>query len=291
MNGDQMMIGGFVIEGNEPTVVLIRGRGPSMGQKPFLVPGTLSNPQLELFSGSTRIAKNDNWQDSPQCDSRFVCGAAAQITATRLDPCRPNPGQTTAPSGCTLESTILMILPPGPYTAVLSGVNGGTGVGLVEVFEIGGGGKPSKLMNISTRAVIRSADDVMIGGVILAGSSPKTVLIRGRGPSMAGAPFFVPDVLSNPWLQLFSGSSVIAENDNWQDRPDCDARFSCGSSAQIKAVAMDPCQPNPGQSSAPAGCRQEAALLVTLPPGAYTAILRGVGGATGVGLVEIFDMD
>jgi hypothetical protein len=184
-----------------------------------------------------------------------------------------------------------MILPPGAYTAALSGVNGGTGVGLVEVFEIGDDSKPSKLVNISTRAVIRSADDVMIGGVILAGSTPKTVLIRGRGPSMAGAPFFVGDVLSNPWLQLFSGSSVIAENDNWQDKPDCDPRFSCGGSAQIKAVAMDPCQPNPGQSSAPAGCRQEAALLVTLPPGAYTAMLRGVGGATGVGLVEIFDID
>lgn len=286
-----MMIGGFVIEGNEPTVVLVRGRGPSMGQKPFLVPGTLSNPQLELFSGSTLIAKNDNWQNSPQCDSRFACGAAAQITATRLDPCQPNPGQTASPGGCTLESAILIILPPGGYTAVLSGVNGGTGVGLVEVFEIGSGAKPSKLVNISTRAVIRSADDVMIGGVILAGSTPKTVLIRGRGPSMAGAPFFVGDVLSNPWLQLFSGSKVIAENDNWQDSPDCDKRFSCGGSAQIKAVAMDPCQPNPGQSSAPAGCQQEAVLLMTLPPGAYTAILRGVGGATGVGLVEIFDMN
>ncbi|HKX51993.1 MAG TPA: hypothetical protein VJQ48_16295 [Candidatus Binatia bacterium] len=291
MKGDQMMIGGFVIEGNEPAVVLVRGRGPSMGEKPFLVPGTLSNPHLELFSGSTRIAKNDNWQDSPQCDSRFVCGASAQITATRLDPCQPNPGQTAAPGGCSLESAILMILPPGAYTAALSGVNGGTGVGLVEVFEIGVGAKPSKLVNISTRAIIRSADDVMIGGVILAGSAPKTVLIRGRGPSMAGAPFFVGNVLSNPWLQLFSGSRVIAENDNWQDRPDCDARFSCGGSAQIKAVAMDPCQPNPGQTSAPAGCRQEAALLVTLPPGAYTAILRGVGGGTGVGLVEIFDID
>jgi len=291
MTGDQQMIGGFVIEGSQPTAVLIRGRGPSMADKPFLVPGTLSNPQLQLFSGSTPIAQNDNWQDSPQCDSQFACGGAAQIQATGLDPCKPNPGETAAPAGCAFESAILVILPPGPYTAVLSGVNGDTGVGLVEVFEVDGSSNASKLVNVSTRAVIQSKDDVMIGGVILAGPTAKTVLIRGRGPSMGDAPFYVDGTLDNPYLELYSGATVIAENDNWQNNPQCDPRFACGTAAQIKATRLDPCQPNPGQSAAPAGCNKEAAFLITLPPGAYTAILRGVGGATGVALVETFDMN
>ena len=291
MTGDQQMIGGFVIEGSQPTAVLIRGRGPSMGDKPFFVPGTLSNPQLQLFSGSNPIAQNDNWQDSPQCDSQFACGGAAQIQATGLDPCQPNPGQTAAPAGCAFESAILVILSPGPYTAVLSGVNGGTGVGLVEVFEVDGSSNASKLVNVSTRAVIQSKDDVMIGGVILAGPTAKTVLIRGRGPSMEGAPFYVSETLDNPYLELYSGATVIAENDNWQNNPQCDPRFACGTVAQIKATGLDPCQPNPGQSAAPKGCDKEAVFLITLPPGAYTAILRGVGGATGVALVETFDLN
>jgi len=289
--GDQLMIGGFIIEGSQPAIVLIRGRGPSMGGKPLFVPGTLSNPQLQLFSGSTPIAQNDNWQDSPQCDSEFACAGAPEILATGLDPCRPNPGQSTAPDGCAFESAILVMLPPGPYTAVLSGANGRTGVGLVEVFSIDGGTNTSKLVNISSRAVVRSKDDVMIGGVTLTGSDSKTILIRGRGPSMGGAPFFVSGTLSNPQLQLFSGSTMIAQNDNWQGNPQCDSQFSCGDAGQIKAIGMDLCEPNPGESSAPPGCSNEAALLVTLPPGAYTAVLRGVAGATGVGLIEIYDLN
>jgi hypothetical protein len=164
-------------------------------------------------------------------------------------------------------------------------------VGLVEVFEIDGSSNPSKLVNVSTRAVIQSQDDVMIGGVILTGPASKTVLIRGRGPSMEGAPFYVPGTLANPYLQIFSGSTVIAQNNNWQDSPQCDSRFSCGGAAQIQATGLDPCQPNPGQSAAPGGCNQEAAFLITLPPGAYTAILRGADGGIGVGLVEVFDMN
>jgi hypothetical protein len=291
MTGDQVMVGGFIIEGSQPTAVLVRGRGPSMGDKPFFVPGTLSNPQLQLFSGPTPIAQNDNWQDAPQCDSQFACGGAAQIMATGMDPCKPNPGQTAAPAGCAFESAILAILPPGGYTAVLSGINGTTGVGLVEVFEIDGSANPSKLINVSTRGVVQSQDQAMIGGVILTGTTSKTVLIRGRGPSMGGAPFDVAGTLADPYLQLFSGSTLIAQNDNWQDNAQCNSGLSCGDAAQIKATALDPCQPNPGQSSAPQGCGQEAAFLITLPPGAYTALLRGADGGTGVGLVEIFDLN
>jgi hypothetical protein len=291
VQSNEIMIGGFVIEGTDPAVVLIRGRGPTMGAAPFLVPGVLSDPHLQLFSGSTPIAQNDNWNDDPQCDPQFACGGSAEILATGLDPCQPNPRQTAAPSGCGNESAILMILPPGAYTAFLKGVGGRVGVGLVEVFEIDGLTNPSKLVNISTRAMVQKSDNRMIGGMIVAGPASKTVLIRARGPSMGTAPFFVPGVLADPYLQLFSGSSLVAQNDNWRDSPQCDSQFGCGEASDITATGLSPCEPNPGQPSEPANCNREAAILINLPPGAYTAVLGGSGGGTGVGLVEIFDLD
>lgn len=287
---DQLMIGGFIIEGNEPKVVLIRGRGPSMGSAPFFVPGVLEDPFLKLYSGQRLIAQNDNWQDSPWCDPEFPCGGGAEIQATGLDPCQPNPGQRSSPTGCSQEAAIIAVLPPGAYTAILTGVGGQTGIGLVEVFEIDGDTNPSRLVNVSTRAAVQGGDNVLIGGVIVSGSSPKTYVIRGRGPSMAGAPFFVPGILSDPYLQIFSGQTVIAENNDWQDAPDCRG-FQCGAAADILATGLDPCQPNPGETSAPPGCGREAAVLVTLPPGAYTAVLSGVNGASGIALVEIFELN
>jgi hypothetical protein len=285
--GDNVAIGGFIIDGSTPKTVLVRGRGPSMAGAPFFVPGVLANPFLRLFSGQTVIAQNDNWQDSPSCNG-FVCGSAAQITATGIDPCQPNPGQGSAPAGCALESAILITLNPGAYTVHLSGVNGGTGIGLIEVFEADNM-DTSQLVNMSTRGLVQTGDDVMIGGFIIDGSTPKTVLVRGRGPSMAGAPFFVPGVLANPFLRLFSGQMVIAQNDNWQDSPSCSG-FICGGAAQIIATGLDPCRPNPGQGASPPGCALESALFVTLNPGAYTVHLSGVNGGTGVGLIEIFQL-
>jgi hypothetical protein len=159
----------------------------------------------------------------------------------------------------------------------------------VEVFEADAS-TISELSNISARGFVQSGANVMIGGLIIDGSVPATVLIRARGPSMSGAPFNVPGTLANPFLQLFSGQTVIAQNDNWQDAPNCPG-LSCGDAAQIAATGLDPCQPNPGQTTSPPGCAQESAMLITLPPGAYTAIISGVGGGTGVGLVEVFEVD
>ena len=289
--GDNVMIGGFIIGGTAAKTVLIRGRGPSMGGTPFFVPGSLANPFLRLFSGQTVIAQNDNWQDSPACNPGFTCGGAAQISATGVDPCQPNPGQATPPSGCTQESAILITLLPGAYTAILSGVGGASGIGLVEVFEIGGASDPVKLINISTRARVQTGDGVMIGGFIIGGTTQTTVLIRARGRSMASAPFLVPGTLLDPFLQIFSGQTVIAQNDDWQDSPICNPGFSCDGPTEITATGLDPCEPNPGQATSPPGCALESAMLITLPPGAYTAIVSGVGGGTGVGLMEVFEVD
>ena len=288
LTGDNVMIGGFIIDGSAPQRVLVRSRGPSMSGVPFFVPGTLADPVLRLFSGQTVIAQNDNWQDPPSC-SGFICEGAAEIVNTGLDPCTPNPGQTVPPPNCALEAAILITLQPGAYTAIVTGASGGTGIGLVEVFEADAS-TVSELSNISTRGFVQSGDGVMIGGLIIEGSAPATVLIRARGPSMSGAPFFVPGTLADPFLQLYSGQNVIAQNDNWQDNPSCNG-FVCGGASLIAATGLDPCQPNPGQTTSPPGCAQESAILITLPPGAYTAIFSGVGGGTGVGLVDVFEMD
>jgi hypothetical protein len=188
-----------------------------------------------------------------------------------------------------LEAAILITLPPGPYTAIVTGVDGRTGVGLVEVFEADSSNL-SELSNISTRGFVQSGDNVMIGGLIIEGSAQSRVLIRARGPSMAGAPFFVPGTLANPFLRLFSGSAVIAQNNDWQDSPLCDG-FTCAGAAEIIATGLDPCQPNPGESTSPPGCTAESAILITLPVGGYTAIMTGLDGGTGVGLVEVFEVD
>ena len=288
-NGDDLMIGGLIIQGSTPKTVLLRGRGPSMGGAPFFVPGVLANPLLRLFAGSTLIALNDNWQDPPSCAAGYLCGTAAGITATGLDPCVPNPGQSTSPSNCVFESAILVTLPPGAYTAQLLGASGDVGVGLVEAFDIDGSTTAS-FHNISTRGLVGAGDQIMVGGFIIEGSTPKTVLVRGRGPSMGGAPFFVPGSLPDPFVRVFSGPMPIAQNNNWQDAPSCSPGITCGTPAEITATGLDPCEPNPGQGAPPPDCTLESAILITLDPGPYTVQLSGAAGQTGVGLVEIFEI-
>jgi len=275
--GDNVMIGGFVIGGTDPKTVLIRARGPTLAD--FGVPGELTDPVLQLFSGQTVIAQNDNFQvTDPLCGSPAVsCGGETEIIATSLDPCVGNM------TGCARESAILITLDPGEYTAIVSGVEGRKGVGLVEVFEVGTTGT-SHLTNISTRGVVGTGDNVMIGGFMIGGTEPKTVLIRGRGPVLID--FGVPGVLGNPFLQLFSGQTVIAQNDNWRvTDPLCGSpAISCGGKTEIIATGLDPCVGNM------TGCGLESAILVTLSPGPYTVIVNGVRGRTGKGLVEIFDV-
>jgi subtilisin family serine protease len=175
--GDNVMIGGFIIGGAAPKKVLIRARGPSLGGAPFNIPGSLANPLMQLFSGPTVIAQNDDWQtNDPLCGNMgFARGGVTEITATGLDPCEPNPGQSTSPPGCSQESVILITLPPGAYTAIVSGVGNSTGVGLVEVFDVDSGSS-SNLANISTRGIVQTGDNVMIGGFIIEGSIAKSVL-------------------------------------------------------------------------------------------------------------------
>ena len=229
--GDRVGIGGFIITGSAPKQVLLRGIGPSLAQ--FGVPDVLADPVLELHGppGFPTII-NDNWRDT-------------QIPCTDLPPTND------------LESTICATLDPGAYTAIIRGKGDTSGVGLVEVYDLGPAA--SQLANISTRAFVSTGANVMIGGFILGGGANSQIAIFGIGPSLAASG--VSGVLADPTLELRdSNGALVASNDN------------CG------AISIHPLDP------------AEACIEVSLPPGLFTAILAGKNGGTGVGLVEIYNL-
>lgn len=235
--GDDVLIGGFIIA-SAPVKVVVRAIGPSMANATPPVAGTLQDPVLQLFSGQTMIAQNDNWQ-AGNC---------------------PTEAPNRNPSDIR-EACLAITLDPGPYTAIVRGASGATGVGLVEVFYASGAGF---LSNISTRGRVGTDADVLIGGFIVAGT-PAQVVVRAIGPSMANVTPPVAGTLPDPMLQLFSGQTVIAQNDNWQVG-------NCPTQAPDR---------NPQDI-------HESCLTINVAAGNYTAIVSGAGGATGVGLVEIF---
>ena len=235
--GDNVMIGGFIIEGDVPKKVVVNARGPSLTAQG--VAGAMANPTLTLVPASGPTITNDDWQDAPN---------AAEIRARGLNP--PNP----------LESSIMATLPPGGYTAIVSGAQGTTGVGIVEVLEADRPDIP--LVAISTRGLAGTGDTVVIGGFVVKGSSPQTLVVRARGPSLG-----VAGALADPVLTVVPPSGPAWTNDDWQ---------SHGNAAQLFMSGFAP-------TSA-----KEAAMLLTLNPGAYTAIVSGAGGSTGVAIVEVY---
>lgn len=240
LTGDNVLIGGFIIGGTTPKTVIVRARGPSMASQG--VAGTLDNPKLDLYSGQTLIASNDDWPSASN---------AAEVSASGYAP------------SIGSEAAILTVLDPGPYTAIVSGANGTTGTGIVEVFELDHAESP--LVNIATRGLVQTGNDVMIGGFAIQGAGPRTVVVRARGPSLAR--FGVANTLPNPVIELYSGANVIASNDNW---------YSAANAQEISSSGFAPEN------------AQEAAILVTLNPGLYTAIVRDAEGNVGVGIVEVF---
>ncbi|HEX4667276.1 MAG TPA: hypothetical protein VH207_11810 [Chthoniobacterales bacterium] len=164
------------------------------------------------------------------------------------------------------ESAITIPLAPGAYTAVVQGSGGETGIALVEVYDASAA-SDSRLQNISTRGSVQSGDEVMIAGLILTGPESAAVVARALGPSLAD--FDVAEPLSDPTIELHDQSgAVIASNDDWRETQELD----------LTATGL-----------APADDR-ESAILATLPPGLYTAIVRGNNESTGVGLVEFYDL-
>ena len=253
LTNEQVLIAGFIINGTDPKKVMIRGIGPSLNG----VGVTLSDPTLELHQGNTTLTTNDNWKTKSDGTNQ-----QAEIEATTIPPAND------------LESAIVMTLSPGTYSAILAGKNGGTGVGVVEVYDLGQAAN-SRLGNISTRGFVDTGDNVMIGGLIVAGGNvgaSAKVLVRAIGPSLGSSGVQGP--LQDPTLELHNASgTTVASNDNWKTKPD-------GSSqqAEIEATTLAPTND------------LESALVQTLPPGNYTAIVRGKNNTTGVGLIETYNL-
>jgi len=237
--GDNALIGGFIVTGSASKRVILRALGPSLP-----VPGALANPRLELYDGAGQLlATNDNWQDAPN---------EQEIIDSSIPPSHP------------LEAAILTTVAPGNYTAIVRGENDSTGAALVEVYDLEPG-SDSRLANISTRGFVQTEDNVLIGGIILAGEEARRVIVRAIGPSLA-----LPGALGDPTLELRDANGgLLAANDNWRSSQE----------AEIIATTIPPAHD------------LESAVVQTLSPANYTAIVRGQNGSIGVALIEAYALD
>lgn len=246
--GDKVMIAGFSQSGYGSKRLLIRALGPSLGQS-----GTLADPKLDVIDANGNPfsqTSNDNWRDSQE----------KAIEATGLAPSDDR------------EAALIYVTPANisspAFTAVVSGANGGTGIAMVEIYDLEPSPNgPNPLVNLSTRAEVGTGDDVLIGGVILrGGGAAQTVVVRAIGPDLARAG--VAGALQDPTLELYdSNGSLVASNDDWRSDP------------QAK---NNPLPPNDDRDSA---------IVTTLLPTSYTAIVRGKNNSTGIALVEFYKID
>jgi hypothetical protein len=239
--GENVLIGGFIINGTDSKNVIIKGVGPSLSS---FFSGVLANPTLELFQGSTLLQSNNDWKDTQR----------TEIEATGLQP------------SDDFESAIVRTLPPGGYTAIVRGLNNTTGIGVVQAFDLNQTAN-SRLANLATRGFVEAGDNVMIGGLIIgpAGGSTARVVVRAIGPSLTA--FGVAGALLDPTVDLKDvNGTTLSSNDDWQQ----------GQPTELQQLNLAPTD------------TRESALVTTLAPGAYTAIVRGVGNTTGVGLVEVY---
>jgi hypothetical protein len=251
---EKVLIAGFIVTGTVPKRVIIRGIGPSLSG----FSGVLADPILELHQGNTTLTVNDNWKTRQDGSSQ-----QAEVEATGIPPKND------------LESAIVTTLSPGTYTVILSGNNGTSGIGVVEVYDLDQAAN-SELANLSSRGFVDVNNDVMIGGLIVGGTNTDgkaTVLVRALGPSLTGTGVQQP--LADPVLELHdSNGAVLASNDNWK----INDQTQQSQESAIRATTVAPSNDS------------EAALIATLSPGTYTAIVRGKNNTTGVGLVEVYNL-
>ncbi len=250
-SGDDVLIAGFIVTGDQDKEIVLRGIGPSLEVDNVPLEGRLLDPRIDVYSSTGfSLAANDNWADDPN---------SSVVESLGLQP-------TDA-----MEPALYKVLAPGAYTMIISGVNNTTGIALAEVYDLdsqeqttGAGG--SRLANISTRGEVMTGDNVLIGGFIVGGDQSANLVVRAIGPSLAAA---VPKPLADPQLDLYDSQGTrIDSNDNWRDTQE----------AEIEATGLAPTN------------SRESAISTTLAPGAYTAIVSGVGGSSGTGLVEAYNV-
>jgi hypothetical protein len=257
--GGNILIAGFAVggagtTGQEP--LLIRGSGPAL--VPFGVSGALPDPQLQIFSGTSVLGTDNGW-----AGNTMIANTAAAVGAFAWN------------AAASHDSALLESLSAGPYTAQIAGQSGDTGVALVEVYDATPAGTytPSspRLVNISTRVQVGTAGNILIAGFVIGGATSETVLIRASGPALA--PFGVAGTLPDPILHLYSGTTLLASDNAWGGNPEIAAAAS-----RVGAFAWTTPSSN------------DSAILVTLPPGAYTAQVSGASGDSGVALIEVYEV-
>jgi outer membrane protein assembly factor BamB/subtilisin family serine protease len=261
-SGDKTLIVGFYVGGGSGSKeLLIRGAGPSLGAPPHNVPGVLSDPKLTLYSGPTPSVSNDDWGNDPQLVTK-----ASQVGAF---------GFTSGKDAAVIANAT-----PGSYSVHITAASGNaSGVALAEFYDAAQvyTAGSSRLINISTRADVGRDANILIVGFYIAGETPVKVLIRGVGPTLAQAPHNVQGVLANPRLELRNQQqALVSQNDDWG---------ADGNAAELEAAMQ-----KAGAFALPAGSK-DAAMVVTLQPGLYSALLSGVSDATGVALAEVYQID
>lgn len=239
--GDNVLIAGFIVNGSNSKTVIVRAIGPSLTQ--YGLSGVLADPTVTIYdSNHNVVATNDNWKDTQQ--SAIMNSGHAP----------PNDA----------ESAIIATLPPGSYTAVVSGANSSTGIALAEVYDLSPNSN-SVLENVSTRGFVGTGDDVLIAGINIRSGEPALLVLRAIGPSLST--FGIANPLPDPTLELHDANgALLSANDDWKQ----------GAPTGVKAVLLAP------------GDNTESAIIASLSAGNYTAIVAGKNGATGIALVEAY---
>jgi hypothetical protein len=251
--GDNALIEGFIVQGpiGSTKKIMVRGLGPFL--KPFGITDALPNPTLEIRdANNVIIARNNDWKVT-EVGGIITGDQSEQISSSGL-----------APSD-DLESAIIADLLPGNYTALVRGVGDTTGTAIVDAYDMGGN-SPARLANIATRGLVQPGDKLMIAGFIIQNASVRAA-IRAIGPSLSA--FGITNALPDTTLQLRDqNGAILLENDDWK---------------------TDPTQKDELQSSGLQPSHDlEAALIMTIPPGQYTAQVRGKPEVSGIGVVEVY---
>lgn len=253
------LLAGIIVSDTAGKQYLARAIGPALAG--FGVPGTLADPVLTILdSAGKEIARNSDWGTGPDASQLAVISAAAGAFPLARN---------------SRDSALIIRLPYGQFSLQLTSASGAAGLGMVELYELDSA--VGRTLNLSTKGLVRGGDGLLVGGLTVAGTAPKRLVLRAVGPALVD--FGVPDALADPVLTVRTGGKPVATNDDWEKPLGTTATVAEISSAMAAVGAF----------ALPAGGK-DAALLLTLPPGSYTAEVAGKVSAEGVVLLEVYEL-